>query len=58
VVTQAEGIRDEYEQRVNAWCDEIERECLNRGIDRVELTTDQPLDKALLDYLVQRARSY
>ena len=57
VVTQAEGIRDEYEQRVNAWCGEIERECLNRGIDRVELTTDQPLDKALLDYLVQRARS-
>lgn len=57
ITTQAEGIRDEYQQRVEAWCAEIERECLNRGIDRLELTTDQPLDKALLDYLVQRSRA-
>ena len=57
VTTQAEGIREEYLKRVNAWCDEIERECLNRSVERVELTTDQPLDKALLDYLVQRSRS-
>ncbi|MBW3542297.1 MAG: DUF58 domain-containing protein [Planctomycetes bacterium] len=58
LTTQAEGIREEYLRRVDRWCGEIERECLNRGIDRVELTTDQPLDKALLDYLVRRARSY
>jgi uncharacterized protein (DUF58 family) len=57
VTTQAEGIREEYLKRVNAWCDEIERECLNRSVERVELTTDQPLDKALLDYLVRRSRS-
>ena len=57
VTTQAEGIREEYLERVNAWCEEIERECLNRSVERVELTTDQPLDKALLDYLVQRSRS-
>ena len=57
VTTQAEGIREEYLKRVNGWCDEIERECLNRSVERVELTTDQPLDKALLDYLVQRSRS-
>jgi uncharacterized protein (DUF58 family) len=57
ITTQAEGIRDEYQQRVAAWCAEIERECLNRGIDRLELTTDEPLDKALLDYLVRRGKT-
>ena len=54
ITTPVDGIRAEYQRRVDAWCGEIESECLNRGIDRVELTTDQPLDKALLDYLVQR----
>jgi uncharacterized protein (DUF58 family) len=57
VTTQAEGIRDEYQKRVNDWCELIELECLNRGIDRIELTTDQPADKALLDYLVRRAQT-
>jgi uncharacterized protein (DUF58 family) len=55
ITTPVEGIRAEYQRRVDSWCDEIHAECLNRGIDRIELTTDQPLDKALLDYLVERA---
>jgi hypothetical protein len=42
---------------VDQWCGEIEKECLNRGIDRIELTTDQPMDKALMDYLVRRSRT-
>jgi len=53
--TYAEGIRNGYQRRVDRWCQDVEDECLSRGIDRVELTTDQPLDKALIDYLVQRA---
>ena len=56
ISAQAEGVRDAYQQRVDAWCDDVENECLNRGIERIELTTDQPLDKALLDYLVHRAK--
>ncbi len=56
IVAQAEGIREEYQRRVDAFCAEIERECLNRSVERIELTTDQPLDKALLDYFVTRAR--
>lgn len=56
IPTDAEGIRDAYQARVRRWCDELEEECLTRGIDRVELTTNQPLDRALLDYLVQRAK--
>jgi len=58
IVAQAEGIREEYQRRVDAFCAEVERECLNRAVERVELTTDQPLDKALLDYFVTRARRY
>ncbi len=57
ISTQAEGIRDDYQKRVDHWCGEIEKECLNRGIDRIELTTDQPMDKALMDYLVRRSRT-
>ncbi|MCA9054432.1 MAG: DUF58 domain-containing protein [Planctomycetaceae bacterium] len=56
ISAQAEGIRDAYQRRVDRWCEQVEAECLNRGIERIELTTDQPLDKALLDYLVQRAK--
>ena len=58
VTTDVEGMWEGYQTRVDAWCDQIETECLNRGIDRVELTTDEPVDKALLDYLVQRARTF
>ncbi len=54
---QAEGIRDAYQRRVDRFCGEMETECLNRGIERLELTTDQPVDQALLDYLVRRARA-
>ena len=55
---QVEGIRDAYQQRVDQWCAEIETECLNRGVERIELTTDEPLDQALLDYLVKRSQMY
>ena len=54
--TRVEGIRDAYRDAVQQWREELETECRNRAIDRVELTTDQPLDQALLDYLVKRAR--
>jgi uncharacterized protein (DUF58 family) len=53
---EVEGIREGYLRKINQWCAELDRECLNRGIDRIELTTDQPLDQALLDYLVLRRK--
>ena len=58
MTTQAEAIRESYQQAVNAWRDQIEQGCLKLAIDRVELTTDEPLDQALLDYLVRRAKSF
>jgi uncharacterized protein (DUF58 family) len=56
IVTQAEGIRDAYLRAFDAWRRELDGECRSRGIERVELTTAERLDDALLDYLVKRSR--
>jgi hypothetical protein len=56
LTTLSEGVREGYRQAVRHWLTELERECLSRGIDRVELTTDDPLDRALLEYFVRRSR--
>jgi uncharacterized protein (DUF58 family) len=57
LLTQAESIRDAYRSEVEQWRKELEVECRNRAVDRVELQTNEPLDRALLDYLVRRAKS-
>ena len=54
IVTRTEGIRDEYLAAVDKWRKEIDEECLNRSVDRIEVTTDDPIDKALVDYLSKR----
>jgi uncharacterized protein (DUF58 family) len=58
ITAQAESIREQYLKQVNDWRDELAKECRNRSVDRVELTTDDRLDKALLDYLVLRSQSF
>lgn len=58
MTTQADGIRQQYLAAVNKWRVELDQEFRNRAVDRVELVTDEPLDKALLDYLVKRANSF
>jgi uncharacterized protein (DUF58 family) len=58
LATRVEGIRDAYRDAVADWQVQLEQECRNRAVDRVELTTDDPLDQALLDYLVKRARMF
>ncbi len=58
LTTQADGIREKYLEAIGRWRAEVERECRNRSIDRVELTTDDKLDEALLDYLVRRSKSF
>lgn len=58
VLTQADGVRSSYLAQVRQWCGELELQCRNRSVDRIELTTQDPLDQALLDYLVRRAKSY
>jgi uncharacterized protein (DUF58 family) len=58
LTTQAEGIRASYLQAVDDWRQQLEIECRKRAIDRIELTTADPPDKALLDYLVRRAKTF
>ncbi len=56
LTTLSEGVRDGYRRAVRGWLTELDRACGSRGIDRVELTTDDPLDKALMEYFLRRAR--
>lgn len=56
LTTLSEGVRDGYRATVRAWLTDLDRECRSRGIDRVELTTDDPLDAALVEYFARRGR--
>ena len=58
LLTQADGVREQYLAEVDRWRGELETQCRNRAIDRVELTTAEPLEEALLNYLVKRAKSF
>jgi uncharacterized protein (DUF58 family) len=57
LLTQAESVRDAYRSAVDEWRKALDVECRNRSVDRVELKTNEPLDRALLDYLVRRAKT-
>jgi uncharacterized protein (DUF58 family) len=56
ITTHAEGVREKYREAVDDWRNQLAREWLNRGIDRLEMTTDDSLDQSLLEYLNHRAR--
>ncbi len=56
--TLAHEIRNSYAAAVEKWINEIHTGCLARDIDHVCLTTDQPLEVALMDYFVKRAQLY
>jgi len=58
LVTQAEGVQEAYRRAVAQWRQSLDAQCRGRAIDRVEIVTDEPLDRALLDYLVRRSKSY
>lgn len=58
LTTRAEAVREAYREAVGEWRGSIETECCKRAIDRIELTTEDPPDRALLDYLVRRAKTF
>ena len=58
LTTQAEGVREAYKKAVDDWRQALDLECRKRAIDRVELTTEDAPDRALLDYLVKRAKTF
>lgn len=56
--TLAHEIRDSFATAVGQWIDEIHSGCQARDIDHVCLVTDEPLDKALMDYFAKRAQLF
>ncbi len=58
LVTQAEGIQASYRRAFGEWRERLDTECRSRAVDRLEMTTDDPLDQVLLDYLVKRSKNY
>jgi uncharacterized protein (DUF58 family) len=56
--TMAHEIRDSFTAAVGSWIDEIHNGCLARDVDHVCLTTDRPLEAAIMDYFVRRAQLY
>lgn len=55
VTTEIGSVRHVYAERVDQWCAKLKSICHDNGVDRIELTTDVPPGKALVDYLVRRA---
>lgn len=56
--TIAHEIRDSFAAAVGKWIDELRVGCLARDIDHVPLVTNQPLDRALLDYCIKRSQLF
>ena len=56
VTTRPQELRPDYRARVSAWRDQIRQFCIEKRAEYVLLTTDQPYDRALLEYLSKRAR--
>ena len=58
LTTHTEGVREAYRKAVDDWRQALEVECRKRAIDRIELTTDDLPDQAILNYLVKRAKTF
>ncbi|GIV60569.1 DUF58 domain-containing protein [Rhodocaloribacter litoris] len=56
-LVQADAARTDYLARLHAYLDRLRHGCARLGVDYTLLTTDQPLDYALFNYLAARRRS-
>ncbi len=56
MVTQPYQIRKNYAAAMREFCDNLKRECLQRGVEYVPIDTSQPFDIALREYLGKRSR--
>ncbi len=56
--THVDDIRSAYKSAVASWFAELEKGSSSRGIDLVGLTSEMPLDRALLEYLTRRSAMY
>ncbi len=56
IITEPWHIQKDYQKSLRDFCDHIQNRCRRNHIDYVRLTTDQPLDLALVEYLIKRKR--
>ena len=58
LTTQADEIRPLYEKAIAGVAERARRGLRGREIDRVLVTTDQPLEQALFEYLTRRSQLF
>ena len=58
LVAQADEVRLAYQAEITRWFEDLEQGCRSREVERVVLTTDEPLDHGLYDYLARRSQHY
>ena len=56
ITTRPQELRPDYQERVRVWKDRLRQFCIEKRAEYVPLTTDQPYDRALLEYLSKRSR--
>ncbi len=56
--TQAHEIRTSFAAAIKTWLDELHKGCLARDVDHVCLVTDEPLERALFDYVAKRSQLF
>lgn len=54
ITTEPWHIRSQYQDAMERFISRYRIECRNNNIDFVQMTTDQPVDKALSEYLLKR----
>ena len=58
LTTQADEIRPAYQAVIEKWLADLDDGCQRRELDRVVMTTDEPLVGVLHNYLARRAGHY
>lgn len=58
LTTQAGPIREAYQKAVGEWIEALHQGCQGRGVDHQVLSTEDPLDAALFEYLSRRAHNF
>lgn len=56
VKAQAESIRQAYKEEIENFCERIKNECLKSGISYQLLSTADPFDKALEEFILKRKK--
>lgn len=54
-IVHLDEVRTSYRERLNTFCDRVKTECQSYEFDYVRLSTGEPLDEALMNYLERRS---